>query len=84
MTAIEKELLNALIELEESVKPPGSSGAKVDLLGLFNKIDQLGAQLGAEADPSLRHYLQKKSYQKARLFLQGRESENQAGPCGHV
>jgi hypothetical protein len=40
--------------------------------------------LPRETDPQLRHYLQKKSYEKARLFLQGRDAENQAGNCRHV
>jgi len=35
-------------------------------------------------DPQLLHYLQKKSYEKARLFLQGRDAENVQGSCGHV
>jgi len=30
------------------------------------------------------HYLHKKSYEKARLWLEGREAENKAGNCGHV
>jgi hypothetical protein len=37
-----------------------------------------------DADPTLLHYLHKKSYEKARLFLQGRDAENQVGNCGHV
>jgi len=32
----------------------------------------------------LLHYLQKKSYEKARLYLQGRDAENQLGNCRHV
>jgi len=30
----------------------------------------------------LLHYLHRKSYEKARLFLEGRGAENAAGSCG--
>jgi hypothetical protein len=33
------------------------------------------AELPRDTDPNLLHYMSKKSYQKAMLFLQGRESE---------
>jgi hypothetical protein len=32
----------------------------------------------------LLHYLHKKSYEKARLFLLDRDVENQIGSCRHV
>jgi hypothetical protein len=51
---------------------------------LFNRIDELTRQLPRTTEPTLQHYLQKKSYQKARMFLEGRDSENQAGNCRHV
>ncbi len=57
---------------------------KPDLLPLFARLDALTAQLPRQTDPTLLHYLHKKSYEKARLFLQGRESENQLGNCRHV
>jgi hypothetical protein len=51
---------------------------------LFERIDNLTRQLPKETDPSLLHYLHKKSYEKARLFLQGRDTENAEGNCRHV
>lgn len=84
MSPIETELLQALLDLESNIKPAGTPGPRPSLLPFFERIDQLGAKLGPDADPSLRHYLQKKSYQKARFFLQGRDAENVDGPCGHV
>ena len=51
---------------------------------LFARIDELAKELPRDSDPVLLHYLHKKSYQKARLFLQGREAENAAGNCHHV
>jgi hypothetical protein len=58
---------------------------KPSLLPLFSRLDELTRTLPLTADPLLMHYLHKKSYQKARLFLQGRETENARGNChGHV
>ena len=57
---------------------------KPNLLPLFSRLDALTAEVPRQTDPTLLHYMHKKSYEKARLFLQGRESENQAGNCRHV
>lgn len=84
MTETEKNLLQTLLELEHSVTVMRTADPKPDLLPLFNRLDELTGQLPRETDPQLRHYLQKKSYEKARLFLQGRDAENQAGNCRHV
>jgi hypothetical protein len=84
MTELEKALLESLVALETTVAGMKSSGAKPDLLALFSRIDDLTAQLPRSTDPSLLHYLHKKSYEKARLFLQGRDAENQVGNCRHV
>ena len=35
------------------------------------RIDSLGRELGAEAPPMLRHFLEKRSYAKALEFLEG-------------
>ena len=58
-----------------------TSQPKPDLLAVVSKLDPLTAQLPAESAPELRHYLQKKSYEKARLFLQDRFAEIQKGGC---
>ena len=83
-TAFEKQLLDMLIELESAVKAMPSANPKPNLLPLFSRIDELMKQLPRDTDPSLLHYLHKKSYEKARLYLQGRDTENQAGNCRHV
>jgi len=41
-------------------------------------------QLPPDTDPNLLHYLHRKSYEKARLLLQGRDTENAQGSCGRV
>jgi hypothetical protein len=81
---VEKSLLVALGELDAAVKAMPSANPKPDLLPLFARIDELAKQLPPGTDPALWHYLQKRSYEKARLYLQGRDAENQAGNCRHV
>ncbi|MDE3069030.1 MAG: hypothetical protein KGJ60_15980 [Verrucomicrobiota bacterium] len=83
-TAAEKNLLRALVELERAIHAPPGAGPKPDLLPLFSRIDELAGRLPTGTDPALAHYLRKKSYEKARLFLLGREAENQAGDCRRV
>ena len=83
MTRIENELLQALVDLEQAVQSIKNIHPKPNFLPLFARIDELTNQLPRETDPTLLHYLHKKSYEKARLFLQGRDAENQMGNCGH-
>jgi hypothetical protein len=83
-TPLEKNLLNAIMELDDAVKTMPVANPKPNLLPLFARIDELAKQLPRDADPQLLHYLHKKSYEKARLWLQDREAENQAGNCRHV
>ena len=84
MTAVEQALLNTLVELEKAGQSMRAADPKPDLLALFARIDELAKQLPRGTDPNLLHFLQKKSYEKARLFLQGRDAENQVGNCRHV
>ena len=81
---VETELLAALVRLAETVATMPAANSKPDLLPLFKRLDELTKLLPGDADPTLLHYLHKKSYEKARLFLQGRDAENQAGNCRHV
>ncbi len=83
MTATEQDLLRVLLELEQAANAMPTADPKPDLLALFSLIDQLTRRLPKETDPALLHYLQRKSYQKARLWLEGRDAENQAGRCGN-
>jgi hypothetical protein len=81
--SIEKSLLDALLGLDNAVKMMPTANPKPNLLELFARIDELTKQLPRNADPTLLHYLHKKSYEKARLFLQGRNIENRVGNCRH-
>jgi hypothetical protein len=84
MSATETALLTELTTLAETVRRMPTANPKPSLLPIFTRLDELTQQLPRSADPQLLHYLHKKSYEKARLWLQGRDAENQAGNCGHV
>jgi hypothetical protein len=46
------------------------SNPKPDLRPLFARVDELAGRLPDSASPELRHFLQRKSYGKARAWLQ--------------
>ena len=84
MNSVEQELLHELVGLEDAVAQLPTANPKPNLAEFFARIDALTTQLPKGTDPALLHYLHKKSYQKARLHLQGRDAENTTGSCGHV
>jgi hypothetical protein len=85
MTQAEQQILDTLLELESSVARMKTETPKPNLIPIFTRLDALAAALPPGTDPLLLHYLRKKSYEKARLFLQGHDAENAAGNChGHV
>ena len=81
MTRTENEILASLGELDRAVKSLRTANPKPDLQAIFSRIERLTDQLPPNADPNLLHYLHKKSYEKARLFLEGRDAENARGGC---
>jgi hypothetical protein len=84
MSGTETEILETLLELERLIQSLPTANPKPSLLPVFSRLDELTAKLPRGTSPDLLHYLHKKSYQKARLFLQGRDAENAEGNCGHV
>ncbi|HEY3862362.1 MAG TPA: hypothetical protein VGO59_10780 [Verrucomicrobiae bacterium] len=72
MTKVEGEILDTLLELERAAAGMAASQPKPDLRPIFARLDKLESELPADAPRDLRHYLQRKSYQKARDFLQHR------------
>jgi hypothetical protein len=85
MTQTEQQILSALLELESAVARMKIETPRPNLLPIFSRLDALSQALPQGTDPLLLHYLRKKSYEKARLFLQGRDAENASGNChGHV
>lgn len=84
MTATEQTILQTLVELDAAVRSMPTANPKPNLLPIFSRLDALTNQLPRGTDAQLLHYLHKKSYEKARLFLSGRDAENAAGNCRHV
>ena len=78
---VEQQLLDALNELDNDIKAMAAVNPKPSLLPRFARIDELANQLPRDTDPVLLHYLRQKSYEKARLFLRGRDEENLRGRC---
>lgn len=46
-----------------------AAGQLAALVAASGEVDRLGAELGAAADPMLRHYLERQSYVKAMDWL---------------
>ena len=82
MNSIEQSILLVLIDLDNAVKIMPAAQPKPNLLPIFERLDTLARQLPKDANPELLHYLNRKSYEKARLLLQGRDAENARGKCG--
>jgi hypothetical protein len=83
MTATERDILLALRELDQTVQNLRTIHPKPSLLPIFTRLDELTAKLPRDADATLLHYLHKKSYEKARMLLDGRDAENRVGACRH-
>ncbi len=81
MTDTEQTILQSLLELEKTIQNLAATNPKPDLLPLFTRLDELTAQLPRGTEPDLLHYMHKRSYEKARLLLQGRAAENVRGKC---
>lgn len=83
MTQLESELHQALLDLDGAVKRMAATKTPVDLMPLFARIDELGRQLPPGTDPQLIHFIQRKSFEKATLWLAGRKAEITRGVCGN-
>ncbi len=81
MNDTEQAIFSALNELDAAVKSMPTAGSKPNLLPIFERLDLLASQLPKPANPDLLHYLNRKSYEKARLLLEGRDPENARGTC---
>ena len=81
MNQTEETILEALRELDVAVKSMATANPKPNLLPLFARLDELAEELPANTDEELRHFLKRKSYEKARARLEGRVAER--GSCGH-
>ena len=81
MSETEKSILQTLVELDSTIKTMPTANPKPSLLPIFTRLDDLTRQLPKNASPELLHFMHKKSYEKARLLLEGRGAENARGNC---
>jgi hypothetical protein len=72
MTENERALHAALVELEAAAKPAPEGTPRPDLVGMFKRIDALAATLPPDTDREFLHFLHRKSYLKAREWLEAR------------
>ncbi|HWD93741.1 MAG TPA: hypothetical protein VG938_15480 [Verrucomicrobiae bacterium] len=81
MSETEKAILQSLVELDTAVKAMPAANPKPNLLPIFSRLDELTRQLPKNTPPDLLHYLHKKSYEKARLWLEDHGAEIARGNC---
>ena len=81
MNTIESRLLAALGALNACVGPRPAGSPPPDVRPHLAELDRLTRELPSHADPELLHYLHRRSYDKARLYLEGRMAEIQKGGC---
>jgi len=81
MSEQENAILQSLIELDDAVKATPTAQPKPNLLPLFARLDELTHELPKDTAPELLHYLGKKSYEKARLWLEGRHGQIAKSGC---
>ena len=81
MTDLETELLTILRKLDETARTSPAPGPRPDLPVALARIADLTRRLPAGTPPELLHFLHKRSLEKARLFLEGRDPE--PGACPH-
>lgn len=81
MTETEKKILEILKALNHEVSSMNGPGAKPNLVRFFNRLDQLTTELPETTHPRLMHYMHKRSYEKALLFLSGETEDIQRGQC---
>jgi hypothetical protein len=70
MTELERAILQALRQLETEINSARARQASPDLLPLFKRLDEIAQQLPQADNAALLHYLNRKSYAKARAWLE--------------
>jgi len=79
MTPAEQGLRDALQQFVQTA----SKRQPDQIAEALNRILQFEQQLGSDAPPMLRHYLERRSYQKALEFLNSGRAETDTPQCGH-
>jgi len=78
MTTVEQELREVLGKFMRAAAERNQAAVAAALA----RVTELQQQLGTDAPPMLRHYLERRSYQKALDFLNSGHSETDAPQCG--
>ena len=78
MTPVEQGLRDALQRFMQTT----SKHQPEQIAEALNRILQFEQQLGSDAPPMLRHYLERRSYQKALDFLNSGRPETETPRCG--
>lgn len=76
-TMIEDELKEALISMQKAI----SNSDAPEISRCLVQLDEAAQQHRRELDPQLMHFLKRRSYQKALMFLDG-EGDIPKGVCG--
>ncbi len=79
---MERDLLAALHALDQEVADAARAGRKPEVVSRVMRLRELSGGLPPGADPLLRHCLERQSWEKARLLLEGRRSEVRHGEAG--
>jgi hypothetical protein len=79
MISFEQKLREALAGFMRAVSDKDSAAVAKALA----EITDLQQKLNPNADPMLRHYLERRSYQKALDFLNSGRPETETPQCGH-
>jgi len=81
MPSMDAALVAALTALEQAARARAAGDLSADVRPPLAELDRLTNALPADADPELAHYLRRRSYEKARLFLEGRVGGIEKGGC---
>jgi hypothetical protein len=76
MKTLEQQLRAALVDFMRAAAEKG------DVAAALKRVTELQVQLGADAPPMLRHYLERRSYRKALEFLDSVRPETETPQCG--
>ena len=79
MASVEQELRDALTRFMRAAAKKDRESVATALA----RVTQLQQRLGPDAAPMLRHYLERRSYQKALDYLNSGQPETETPSCGH-
>lgn len=70
MTSVETQILEAIVEMDRRIQAMKQGGGKPELLPLWRKLDALCAELPRDTHLKLIHFLENKSYERAREWIE--------------